>query len=148
MGLLKEFGDFAMRGNVIDMAVGIVIGTAFGAIVGSLVADVIMPPVGVLLSGVDFSELGFTIKEAVPADPEAGTAEVPAVVVKYGLFINAMIKFVIVAFAMFMVIKVMNKAMAIAKRKQEQEAAAPPPTPTAEVKLLEEIRDLLQRERA
>ncbi len=101
MGILKEFKDFAMKGNVLDMAVGIIIGGAFGKIVSSLVTDVLMPPMGVLMGNVDFSNLAFTIKEA------SGNA--PAVAIKYGVFINTVIDFVIVAFAIFMVIKQMNR---------------------------------------
>jgi large conductance mechanosensitive channel len=100
MGMLKEFKEFAMKGNVMDMAVGIVIGAAFGKIVSSLVADVIMPPIGLLLGNVDFSSLAFTLKEA--------TASSPAVAIKYGTFINTIIDFVIVAFAIFLVIKQLN----------------------------------------
>jgi large conductance mechanosensitive channel len=111
MGMLKEFKDFAMKGNVVDMAVGIIIGAAFGKIVSSLVADVVMPPIGVLLGNVDFSNLAFTIKEA--------SGDSPAVSIKYGVFLNAVIDFVIVAFAMFMVIKVMNRL------KKPEVAAAP-----------------------
>jgi large conductance mechanosensitive channel len=101
MSLIKEFKSFAMRGNVVDMAVGIIIGAAFGKIISSLVADIIMPPIGVLVGGVDFSNLTFTIKSA--------TAESAAVVIKYGQFINILIDFLIVAFAMFMMIKAMNR---------------------------------------
>lgn len=101
MGMLKEFKDFAMKGNVVDMAVGIVIGAAFGKIVSSLVADVIMPPIGVLMGNVDFSSLVITLREK--------TADAPAVTIKYGVFINTVIDFVIVAFAIFMVIKQMNR---------------------------------------
>jgi large conductance mechanosensitive channel len=101
MGMLKEFKDFAMKGNVVDMAVGIIIGAAFGKIVSSLVADVVMPPIGVLLGNVDFSNLAFTIKEA--------SGDSPAVAIKYGVFINTVIDFLIVAFAIFLVIKAMNR---------------------------------------
>ena len=101
MGMLKEFKDFAMKGNVVDMAVGIVIGAAFGKIVSSLVADVIMPPVGVLMGNVDFSSLVITLREK--------TADAPAVTIRYGVFINTVIDFVIVAFAIFLVIKQMNR---------------------------------------
>jgi large conductance mechanosensitive channel len=101
MGMLKEFKDFAVKGNVTDMAVGIIIGAAFGKIVSSLVSDVIMPPIGMLLGNVDFSSLAFTLKEA--------TATTPAVTIKYGLFINTVIDFVIVAFAIFLVIKQLNR---------------------------------------
>lgn len=129
MGFIKEFKAFAMRGNVMDMAVGIVIGAAFGKIVTSLVNDVIMPPIGMLLGGVDFSSLGVTLK--------AAAASSPAVVLKYGVFINAIIDFLIVAFAIFLVIKGMNAL----KRKQEAAPAAPPVQET----LLREIRDLLKK---
>ena len=101
MGMVKEFRDFAMKGNVVDMAVGIIIGAAFGKIVSSLVGDVIMPPIGLLMGNVDFSSLAFTLKDATDASP--------AVTIKYGLFINTIIDFVIVAFAIFMVIKQMNR---------------------------------------
>ena len=111
MGMLKEFKDFAMKGNVMDMAVGIIIGAAFGKIVSSLVTDVIMPPIGVLMGNVDFSSFAFTIKEA--------SGDVPAVAIKYGVFINTVIDFVIVAFAIFMVIKQINRL------KKPEVAAAP-----------------------
>jgi large conductance mechanosensitive channel len=101
MGMLKEFKEFAMKGNVMDMAVGIIIGAAFGKIISSLVSDVIMPPIGLLLGNVDFSSLAFTLKEA--------TDSLPAVTIKYGLFINTIIDFVIVAFAIFLVIKQLNR---------------------------------------
>jgi len=132
MGMMKEFKEFAMRGNVVDMAVGIVIGAAFGKIVKSLVADVVMPPIGVLLGDVDFSEMGIVVKEATEA------AE--AVMIKYGLFINTIIEFLIVAFAIFMVIKGINKM-----KKKEEEKPAPPPAPSKEEVLLSEIRDLLKK---
>ena len=129
MGFIKEFKTFAMRGNVMDMAVGIVIGVAFGKIVTSLVNDVIMPPVGVLMGGVDFSSLAVTLKSA------AGS--VPAVTLRYGMLINTVIDFLIVAFAIFLVIKGMNAL----KRKQE---AAPPPPPPVQEMLLRDIRDILR----
>ena len=113
MKLLKEFKNFAMRGNVVDMAVGIVIGAAFGKIVSSFVTDVLMPPIGMLLGGVDFSNLMITLKDA--------SGEVPAVAVKYGIFINTVIDFIIIAFAIFMVIKLMNRMV----KKQEAAPAAP-----------------------
>lgn len=131
MGMIKEFKEFAVKGNVVDMAVGIIIGAAFGKIVSSFVADVIMPPIGVLLGGVDFSDLVFTIKQA--------TDEVPAVVISYGKFIQTVVDFTIIAFAIFIVIKMINSL----KRKEEA-AAAPPPGPSAEERLLSEIRDLLK----
>ena len=120
MSLVKEFREFAMRGNVVDMAVGIIIGGAFGKIVSSLVTDVIMPPVGVVLGGVDFSKLGITVKAATV---DAAGAAVPAVLISYGKFINAVIDFIIIAFCIFMVIKAMN-----AMKKQEPLAPAPAPT--------------------
>ena len=128
--MLSEFKKFAMRGNVVDMAVGIVIGAAFGAIVKSLVADVIMPPIGVVMSGIDFSDIIIPLSD----DPEAAA-------IKLGVFINAVINFIIVAFAIFLVVKGMNKM-----QKQEEEAPAKPPEPSAEEKLLTEIRDLLSKQ--
>ncbi|MEZ6244360.1 MAG: large-conductance mechanosensitive channel protein MscL [Phycisphaerales bacterium] len=148
MGLLKEFKEFAMRGNVIDMAVGIVIGAAFGKIVSSLVANVVMPPIGMLLGGVDFADLKLVLKEGVgevldPATGDVVTAAVPEVAIGYGLFINTVIDFVIIAFAIFMVIKVMNSATARFKKKEEAKPAEPP-KPSDEVVLLTEIRDALR----
>lgn len=131
MGMMKEFKEFAMRGNVVDMAVGIVIGAAFGKIINSLVKDVIMPPIGVLLGDVDFSDMGWIIKEA--------TETTKAVIVKYGVFINTIIEFLIIAFAIFMVVKGINNM----KRKEEEKPAAPP-VPSKEEVLLTEIRDLLK----
>jgi large conductance mechanosensitive channel len=131
MGFVKEFKTFAMRGNVTDMAIGIVIGAAFGKIVTSLVNDVIMPPIGLLMGGVDFSQLAVTLKSA-----SEGSA---AVVLKYGMFINTVIDFLIVAFAIFMVIKGMNAL----KRKQEEAPAVPLAPPVQEM-LLREIRDILR----
>lgn len=133
MGVLKEFKEFAVKGNVVDMAVGIIIGAAFGKIVTSAVGDVIMPPIGVLLGGVDFSNLAITIKEA------AGAA--PAVIISYGKFIQTVVDFTIIAFAIFIVIKAINTL----KRKEEETAAAPKPTP--EEILLTEIRDLLKEQK-
>lgn len=135
MGMLKEFKAFAMRGNVVDMAVGIVIGAAFGKIVSSLVANVVMPPIGLLMGGVDFADLSIVLKDATVVDGK----EVPAVAIQYGLFINTVLDFVIVAFAIFMVIRAMNKL-----KKKEEEAPAAPPEPTKEEELLAEIRDLLK----
>lgn len=133
MKMLQEFKAFAMRGNVVDMAVGIIIGGAFGKIVSSFVSDVIMPPIGLLLGGVDFSDLAITLKAA-----EEGQ---PAVMLKYGMFINTVIDFLIIAFAIFMVIKGMSSL-----KKKEQEKPAAPPEPPADVKLLTEIRDLLKKQ--
>lgn len=130
--MLQEFKEFAMRGNVMDMAVGIVIGTAFGKIVSSFVSDVIMPPIGVLTGGVDFTNLSWTIQEAV------GEAE--AVTINYGTFINTLIDFIIIAFAIFMVIKAMNKM-----KKEEEEPKEEKPKGPTEVELLAEIRDSLKK---
>lgn len=132
MALFKEFKTFAMRGNVVDMAVGIIIGAAFGKIVTSIVNDVIMPPIGMLIGGVDFSELAFILKEAV-------NEETPAVIIKYGAFINTVVDFLIVAFAIFMVIKGLNHL-----KRKEAEAPAEPPKPSKEEVLLGEIRDILK----
>ncbi|MBD8881124.1 large-conductance mechanosensitive channel protein MscL [Rhodanobacter hydrolyticus] len=131
--MLQEFKAFAMRGNVLDMAVGIVIGGAFGKIVSSLVSDVIMPPIGVLTGGIDFSAMKWVLKPADDSDPKHKIAEVA---INYGSFINTIITFIIVAFAIFMLIKVMNRL----QKKKEEAPAAPP----ADVVLLTEIRDLLK----
>jgi len=137
MGMMAEFKEFAMRGNVIDLAVGVVIGGAFGKIVSSLVDKVIMPPIGWLIGNVDFSDLVWTL---APAKVAADGSEIPAVVIGYGDFINTLIQFVIVAFAIFMLVKVVNKL----SRKQE-EAPAAPAEPSEEVLLLREIRDNLKK---
>jgi large conductance mechanosensitive channel len=133
MSMMKEFRDFAMRGNVVDMAVGIVIGGAFGKIVSSFVNDVLMPPIGMAIGGVDFSQLAITLQEA--------SGDVAAVTMNYGSFIQTVIDFVIIAFAIFMVIKAMNNL------KKKEEAAPPaPPKPSNEEVLLTEIRDLLKKD--
>jgi large conductance mechanosensitive channel len=132
MSMMSEFRDFAMRGNVVDMAVGIVIGGAFCKIVSSFVSDVLMPPLGVAIGGVNFTDLALTLKES------SGEAE--AVVLKYGSFIQTVLDFVIIAFAIFMVIKAMNSL-----KKKEEAAPAAPPEPSTEEKLLTEIRDLLRK---
>jgi len=122
--MLKEFKEFAMRGNVVDMAVGIIIGGAFGTIVKSLVSDVMMPPIGLLLGGVDFSDLFLTLKEGTTAGPYATLAiaqAAGAVTISYGLFLNAVISFLIVAFAVFLLIKAINRL----QREKEAPAAAP-----------------------
>ncbi len=140
--MLKEFKEFAMKGNVVDMAVGIIIGAAFGTIVSSLVNDVIMPPIGILLDNVDFSNLFYVVKEgAIPGPYEtvALAAEAGAVTINWGVFINTIISFIIVAIALFFVIRGINNM-----RKQEEEAPEAPPEPSAEEKLLTEIRDLLK----
>ncbi len=143
--MLKEFKDFAMKGNFVDMAVGIVIGASFSTIVKSFVDDIIMPAVGVLTGGVDFSNLFFVLKnptEGVTYATLDAAKEAGAVTINYGIFINAIITFLIVAFALFIVVKGMNEAK---KRMEEEEAAAPPPGPTEDIKLLTEIRDALQK---
>ena len=134
MGMMSEFKEFAMRGNVIDLAVGVVIGAAFGKIVTALVDKVIMPPIGLLIGGVDFSKLSIVLKEATV---DAAGKEVPAVVLAYGEFINALIQFVIVAFAIFLVVKAINRV----HKKPEEAPAAPP----EDVLLLREIRDSLKK---
>jgi large conductance mechanosensitive channel len=138
--MLKEFKEFAMRGNVIDMAIGVIIGAAFGKIVTSLVNDILMPPIGLLMGNMDFSNLFVNLSgSAYPSVAAAEAAGAP--IVKYGLFINTVLDFVIVAFVIFMVIRTINRL------RKKQEAAPPPapPAPSAEVKLLTEIRDALQR---
>ena len=132
MSMMSEFKSFAMKGNVMDMAVGIIIGGAFGKIVASFVNDVLMPPIGMLLGGVDFAKLAFTLK--------AATAEVPAVTLNYGSFIQAVVDFLIIAFAIFMMVKQMNRM-----KKQEEAAPAAPPAPSNEEVLLTQIRDLLKK---
>ena len=134
--MMSEFKEFAMRGNVIDLAVGVVIGGAFGKIVGVLVDKVLMPPLGLLLGGVDFSNWAITLKAA---SVDAAGKEVPAVAIGIGDFLNSIVQFLIVAFAIFLVIKGLNAA----QRKKEEAPAAPPP-PSDEVKLLTEIRDALK----
>ena len=135
MGMLQEFKEFAVKGNVVDLAVAVIVGGAFGKITSSLVNDVIMPPIGLLLGGVNFSELAITLKDA--------TEEAAAVTINYGLFLQTVIDFVIIAFVIFMVIKGINAS----KRKKEEAPAAPPapPEPSNEEKLLTEIRDVLKK---
>jgi large conductance mechanosensitive channel len=134
MGVLTEFKEFAMRGNVIDLAVGVVIGAAFGKIVTALVDKIIMPPLGWLIGRVDFSELAWTL---APARVAADGTEIPAVVIGYGDFLNTLVQFIIVAFAIFLLIKVINRVA----RKKEAEPAAP----KEEIVLLREIRDNLKK---
>lgn len=139
MGILKEFRDFAVKGNVVDMAVGIVIGAAFTAIVQSLVKDIITPPIGFLLGNVDFSNIYLILKDGKVAGPYASlkaAQDAGAITLNFGLFVNALISFTIVAFALFMVVKAINKL------KKKQEAA--PAKPTKDQELLTEIRDLLK----
>lgn len=144
MSIIKEFREFALKGNVVDLAVGVIIGAAFGTIVSSLVDDIVMPPIGLLLAGIDFSTLKLILQQAVPAvgteGAEGFVAAKPEVAINYGKFINAAIKFVIVAWVLFLIIRAMN-AM---KRKEEAKPAAVAETP-ADVALLTEIRDLLKK---
>ena len=132
MSMMKEFKEFAMKGNVVDMAVGIIIGGAFGKIISSFVSDVLMPPIGLMLGGMDFSKLALTLKE--------GSEGVEPVLMNYGVFIMTAIDFIIIAFAIFMAIKAMNSM-----KKKEEAKPTPPPAPTKEETLLGEIRDLLKK---
>lgn len=132
MSIINEFKDFAVKGNVIDMAVGVIVGTAFGKIVSSFVSDVIMPPIGVLVGGVDFSDLAFTIKNAAGASP--------AVVIAYGKFAQTVIDFAIIAFVIFMVVRFIYSL-----KKKAEAAPAAPAAPTKDQELLAEIRDLLKK---
>jgi large conductance mechanosensitive channel len=134
MSMVKEFREFAMRGNVIDLAVGVVIGGAFGKIITSLVDKIIMPPIGWLTGGIDFSDLKWVLRPADATDPKHKIAEVA---IQYGAFINTLVQFIIIAFAIFMLVRTINRL----SRKQEAAPAAPP----ADVVLLTEIRDLLKR---
>lgn len=133
MSVLKELKSFMMRGNVVDMAVGVIVGGAFGKIVSSLVSDVIMPPIGYILGGMDFSNLKFVIKEA--------TDKVPAVTVNYGTFVQTILDFIIIATAIFFAIKTLNSL-----QNKKEEVPAEPPAPTKEEVLLTEIRDLLKKQ--
>lgn len=134
MSIVQEFKEFAVKGNAVDMAVGIIIGAAFGKIVSSVVGDVVMPPIGLLLGGMDFSALALTLR--------AATAEAPAVVISYGRFVQTAVDFVIVAFAIFMLVKGINTL-----KKKEAAAPAVPAEPSPEQILLTEIRDLLKQPR-
>jgi large conductance mechanosensitive channel len=129
MSVVKEFKEFAVKGNVVDMAVGIIIGAAFGKIVSSIVGDVIMPPIGLILGGVDFSDLAITLK--------AASGDTPAVLISYGKFIQTMIDFTIIAFAIFLLVKGINTL-------KRTEKPAPPPEPPKQEQLLAEIRDILK----
>jgi large conductance mechanosensitive channel len=135
--MLKEFKEFVIKGNVIDLAVAVIIGGAFGKIVASFVNDIVMPPIGMLLGGVDFKELNIILKDATV--DELGEA-VAAVTINYGMFIQNVIDFTIIAFVIFLAIQAINKI-----KKKEEEAPAPPSVPTTSEKLLEEIRDLLKK---
>jgi large conductance mechanosensitive channel len=136
MGFLKEFEDFAMRGNVMDMAIGIIIGGAFGKIVSSFVSDIIMPPIGLLIGGVDFSDLAITLEQATT---NVAGVVTPAVTINYGSFINTIIDFLIIAFAIFLMVKAVNNF-------HKKKAETPAPAPSKEEQLLTEIRDLLKKE--
>ncbi|ACS84247.1 large-conductance mechanosensitive channel protein MscL [Musicola paradisiaca] len=133
MSIIKEFREFAMRGNVVDLAVGVIIGAAFGKIVSSLVSDIIMPPLGLLIGGIDFKQFHWVLREA--------QGNIPAVIMNYGSFIQNVFDFIIVAFAIFIAIKLMNKL-----RRGENEKLDTPPKTSAEEKLLTEIRDLLKQQ--
>ena len=145
---LNDFKNFAMKGNVLDMAVGVIIGGAFGKIVSSVVADVIMPPIGLLVGGVNFTDLKFTMKDAVPEiKDETGTViqeAADAVTLNYGNFLQVTFDFLIIAFSVFLLIRLIGK---LSRKKEEQKPApAPAPEPSAEEKLLTEIRDLLKKQ--
>lgn len=137
VSLVKEFKAFMMRGNVVDLAVGIIIGGAFGKIITSFVNDILMPPIGMLIGGVDFPELKFVLKQA---SVDATGNVIPAVSVNYGVLTNTIINFIIIGFAIFMVVKVMNFA-----KKKEEAVPVVPPAPSAEEKILTEIRDILRK---
>jgi large conductance mechanosensitive channel len=139
MKMLKEFKEFAVRGNMIDLAVGIIIGAAFGKIIASLVSDVIMPPIGLLLGGVNFTDINITMKDAV-TDPATGKILKEAVNLRIGNFIQTLIDFLIIAFSIFLIVKGVMKM----SRNKEQ-APPPPPAPTKDQELLTEIRDLLKK---
>lgn len=142
--MFKEFKDFISKGNVIDLAVGLIMATYFGSIVKSLVDDILMPPIGKLLGGVDFSQLKIVIQDEMTETSEGAGDAVAEVAIKYGAFINTVITFIIVAFAIFMVVKAYNKMKEKAIKKEEVAPAAPP-VPTKEEILLTEIRDLLKK---
>jgi large conductance mechanosensitive channel len=140
MGFISEFKEFAMRGNVVDMAVGIIIGAAFGKITTSVVNDIIMPPIGYLMGGADFADKVFVLREAGPHP--VTQVEMEAVVIRYGALINVLLNFLIVAFAVFLLIKAMNSL-----KKKEEAAPEAPAAPPADVVLLGEIRDLLAKQK-
>jgi large conductance mechanosensitive channel len=139
--MFKEFRDFALKGNVIDLAIGVIIGAAFGAIVSSIVDDIFMPVIGLILSGIDFSNLFVVLNNPgnVPVPSVAAAKAAGVATLNYGLFINAIVKFTIIAFVLFLVVKGINRL-----RKQEAKAPAAPPAPTTEEKLLTEIRDAIK----
>lgn len=140
--MLKEFKEFAVKGNMLDMAVGIIVGAAFGTVVTSLVNDVLMPPIGMLMGGVDFTDLFITLQQGAVAGPYPtleAAQEAGAVTINYGMFVNSIVSFLIVAFAVFMVVRNFNKL-----KRQEEEAPKAPPAPSKEEVLLTEIRDALR----
>jgi len=139
MNMIKEFRDFAMKGNVIDLAVGIIIGAAFGKIVSSVVSDVIMPPIGLLVGGINFTDIKITMKDAI-TDPATGKIIKDAVTMKIGNFLQTLVDFTIVAFSVFLMVKGLNSLS-----KKKEAVAAPPPPATKEQELLTEIRDLLKK---
>lgn len=146
MGFFKEFKEFAMRGNVIDLAVGVIIGGAFGKIVNSIVTDIVMPPIGVLIGGVKFTDLKYVIKEAErtwDVTKQTWVVTKEAVTINYGSFIQTIFEFLIIALSIFVMIKVINR-MAQLRKKAEEAAAKPEPVPTKEEVLLTEIRDILK----
>ena len=138
MSIIKDFKEFAVKGNVVDMAVGIIIGAAFGKIISSVVTDVIMPPIGMMINGVDFKDLAYILKDAVIVDSKVVT---PAISIAYGKFLQTCIDFTIIAFAVFILVK------ALTAMKRSQEVAAVPPAPTSQELLLAEIRDLLKNKK-
>ena len=138
MGVLQEFKEFAMRGNLIDMAVGVVMGGAFGKVVSSFIDGMVMPAIGMITGGVDFNDKKFYLQKGVDASADGTVAAVPEVAIKYGTFISEVITFLVVAFVVFIIIKAINKM------KKAEAAAVPPPPPAQEV-LLTEIRDLLKK---
>ncbi|EGJ71152.1 Large-conductance mechanosensitive channel [Bacteroides coprosuis DSM 18011] len=140
--LIQEFKEFAVKGNVVDMAVGVVIGGAFGKIVSSVVADIIMPPIGLLVGGVNFTELKWIMRDAVV--DAAGEEVTAAVTLNYGMFIQNIFDFIIIAFSIFLFVKLINK---MTRKKQEEEKPAAPPAPSKEEVLLGEIRDLLKEKK-
>lgn len=142
--LLQEFKTFALRGNVVDMAVGVIIGGAFGKIVSSVVADIIMPPLGLLIGGVNFTDLKWVMKDAIPA--AEGQAAVDAVTLNYGNFLQMCLDFMIIAFSIFLFVKLINR-LTHKNAKQEEQTPPTPPAPTKEEVLLTEIRDILKEKK-
>jgi large conductance mechanosensitive channel len=139
MSIIKEFKEFAMRGNVVDLAVGVIIGAAFGKVVGSVVNDIIMPPIGLLIGGMDFKNIVIVLRDAV-SEPGTGKIITEAVTLRLGNFIQTLVDFTIIAFAIFLMINAINKL----SRKKEEEPLAAPPEPSKEESLLTEIRDILK----